>query len=79
MASLLFPKLFPNSRGDPTNKIRFKEVSETLAINHLIKVVAKNSNGEEYYPVASHPGFKFWFYDRLRRHRSLDQCKVYMA
>jgi len=78
MATLLFPKLFPNGKGDPTNKVRKKEVSETLAINHLIKVVANNSKGEQYYPVASHPRFKFWFYDRLRRHRSLAQCKVYM-
>ncbi len=78
MASLLFQKLFPNGKGDPTNKIRIKEISETLAINHLIKVVANNSNGEQYYPIASHPRFKFWFYDRLRRHRSLEQCKIYM-
>ena len=34
MASLLFPKLFPNGKGDPTNKIRIKEVSETLAIEN---------------------------------------------
>ena len=78
MASLLFPKLFPNGKDDPTNKIRIKEVSETLAINHLIKVVANNSLEEQYYPIASHLRFKFWFYDRLRRHRSLEQCKIYM-
>lgn len=59
MASLLFPKLFPNCKGDPTNRVRRKEVSETLAINHLIKVVANNSYGNQYYPIASHPRFKF--------------------
>ncbi len=78
MATLLFPKLFPNGKGDPTNKIRVKDVSETLAINHLMKVVVKNSQGNDYYPIASHPRFKFWMYDRLRRHRSLEQCKIYM-
>jgi hypothetical protein len=79
MASLLFPKLFPNGKGDPTNKSRQIEVSETQAINHLIKVVANNSKNEQYYPIASHPRFKFWYYDRLRRHRSLEQCKIYMT
>jgi hypothetical protein len=57
---------------------RREEVSESLACKHLLKFVCKNSKGELYYPFASHPRFKFWFYDRIRRHRSLDQCKVYL-
>ena len=75
----MFPKLFPNGKGDPTKKDRLQEVSETLAIKHLIKVVTKSANTDQlYYPYAQHPRFKFWFYDRLRRHRSLKQCKVFM-
>jgi hypothetical protein len=79
ICSLLFPKLFPNGMGDPTKKSRLKYVSESLAIQHLMKVVSKSSQtGEFYYPVAQHPRFKFWYYDRLRRHRTLDQAKVYI-
>ena len=37
-----------------------------------------NSKNEYYYPFASHPRFKFFAYDRLRRHRTIDQCSVYM-
>jgi hypothetical protein len=78
ICSLLFPKLFPNGRGDPTNKVRRIDVTESLGFKHLLKTAAVNSNGEFYYPWAQHQRFKFWAYDRLRRHRSLEQCKVYL-
>jgi len=35
-------------------------------------------NGEYYFPFAEHQRFKFWAYDRLRRHRSLSQARVFM-
>ena len=43
-----------------------------------MKYACKDSKGNYYYPFAQHPRFKFWCYDRLRRHRSLEQSKVYM-
>jgi hypothetical protein len=65
--------------GDPTKKSRLRYVNESLAIQHLMKVVSKNSQTcEFYYPVAQHPRFKYWFYDRLRQHKTLDQAKVYI-
>ncbi|CAF0951603.1 unnamed protein product [Brachionus calyciflorus] len=69
---------FPKNIGDPTLKSRLKEVTETLGFKHLLKCVTKHSNGFNYYHFAQHPRFKFWAYDRIRRHRSLDQCKVFM-
>ena len=55
------------------------EVSETNAVKHLMKYAATHSKTKNYYyPFASHPRFKFWFYDRIRRHRSLEQAKVYL-
>jgi hypothetical protein len=36
------------------------------------------STNKFYYPFAQHQRFKFWFYDRIRRHRTLDQSKVYL-
>lgn len=36
LASLLFPKLFPNGAGDPTRKARLRHVTETQGIKfHL--------------------------------------------
>jgi hypothetical protein len=89
MCSLLFPKLFPTGKADPTKTSKFKfnfqfkgrrkEFTETVGFKHLLKTVSKRaSNGEFYYPYAEHPRFKFWSYDRLRRHRSLDQARIFM-
>lgn len=44
----------------------------------MIKYACHNSKGELYYPFVSHGRFKFWAYDRLRRHRGLDQTKIYL-
>ena len=79
LASMCFPSLFPNGLGDPTKKSRQIEVSETDGFKHLLKYSTLNTKTNEmYYPFAKHPRFKFWAYDRLRRHRSLDQTKIYL-
>ncbi len=78
LCSLLFPKLFMLGFGDPTKKIRCKEVTETQGFKHLMKFACLNSAGKYYYPFAQHPRFKFWAYDRIRRHRTLGQCKIYL-
>ena len=76
--TLSFPKLFPLGLADPIRKARLIDVSETDAYRHLIKYACKNSEGDFYYPFAEHPRFLFYAYDRLRRHRTLDQSKVYL-
>ena len=54
-------------------------VSESEAFRHLLKYVTKKSNTDHfYYPFAEHPRFKFWAYDRIRRHRSMDQSTIYL-
>ncbi|CAF1095519.1 unnamed protein product [Brachionus calyciflorus] len=79
LCSLAFPKLLPNDAGDPTRKARIKDVSEALGFKHLMKSVAKSYKNEEfYYAWAKHQKFKFWAYDRLRRHMSLEQCKIFL-
>jgi hypothetical protein len=79
LCSMAFPSLFPHCLGDPTIKQRQIHVSETDGYSHLLKYVCKKSTtGEFYYPYVEHPRFKFWAYDRLRRHRALDQSNVYL-
>ncbi len=73
ICALAFPKLFILGKGDPTKKARLAFVSETDGFKHLLKFACKNSMNEYYYPFATHPRFKFYAYDRLRRHRALDQ------
>ena len=58
---------------------RLAEVSETEGFKHLLKYSTKRlKDNEYYYPFAQHPRFKFWAYDRIRRHRSLAQSKIYL-
>jgi hypothetical protein len=79
LCSLVFPSLFPYGKGDPTKKSRLQKVSETDGFKHLLRYTTLNSQTNlQYYPFAKHPRFKFWAYDRLRRHRSLDQAKIYL-
>lgn len=78
LLTLAFPKLFPLGKADPTNKQRLIKVDETEAYRHLMKYLCKDSKGEFYYPFAQHPRFLFYVCDRLRRHITLDQCKVYL-
>lgn len=75
----MFPKLFPNCFGDPTIKSRRHYVSETDAYRHLLKFACNRSgSGHLYYPFAEHPRFMFYVNDRLMRHRSFSQSKIYL-
>ncbi len=77
--SLTFPSLFPLGLADPTKKARQACVSETEAYHHLLKYATTHTETNKlYYPFVVHPRFKFWAYDRLRRHRALDQSKIYL-
>ena len=79
LCSLTFPSLFPLGLADPTKKARLVEVSETDGVKHLLKYATVHTTSQEmYYPFVKHPRFKFWSYDRLRRHRALEQSKVYL-
>ncbi len=79
LCSMTFPSLFPLGKADPTKTNRKEEVSETDGFKHLLKYVTKHtSTNEFYYPFVKHPRFKFWAYDRIRRHRALDQSRIYL-
>ena len=54
-------------------------VSETEAYRHLIKYSCKRyGTDQNYYPFAEHPRFMFYVNDRLTRHRSFAQSKIYL-
>jgi len=79
LCSLAFPAIFPYGTGDPTKKARRFEISETDGFNHLLKYATKNAvDNQLYYPFVQHSRFKFWAYDRIRRHRALNQAKIYL-
>ena len=82
LASLAFPSLFPDTKGDPTNLSLQREIasSETQSFSEKIKHLIKfaEQKGNLYYRFAAHPRFAFWAYNMLYRRRLLGQGSFYI-
>ena len=74
LATMSFPTLFPDARGDPTNHATNRNIAENETkafapkIKDLIKF-AENINGKWIYRFAAHPRFPYWSYNMLYRRR----------
>ena len=66
LATMAFPTLFPNGKGDPTNQALTRDVSLLERIRHLIKF-AENVNGKWVYRFACHPRFFYWAFNMIQR------------
>jgi len=83
LASMAFPTLFPDGKGDPTNSAIFSDTAENPTeafakkLKHLIKF-AERINGKWVYRFASHPRFAYWAYNMLYRRRILGQGGFYL-
>ena len=85
LASLCFPTLFPDTKGDTTNSSTVRNISNSNCetesfsekIKHLIKFCEKIDN-KWVYRFASHPRFAFWAYNILYRRRLLGQGNYYI-
>jgi len=83
LASMAFPTLFPDAKGDPTNNAILTAIgtseSESFAekVKHLIKF-AENIDGQWFFRFAAHPRFPFWAYNMLYRRRLLSQGNFYL-
>ena len=83
LASLAFPTLFPDGKGDPTNSAVVSDISsnETQSfaekLKHLIKF-AEHKDGQWVYRFASHPRFAYWAYNILYRKRILGQSNFFL-
>ena len=83
LASMSFPTLFPDGKGDPTNNAIIyntsDNVTETFALKlkHLIKF-GENIDRKWVYRFASHPRFGYWAYNMLYRRRILGQGSFFL-
>ena len=65
LATLAFPTLFPDSKGDPTNNTIQRQISHSETdsfsqkLKHLIKF-GEQKNGKWFYRFAKHPRFGYW-------------------
>ncbi len=77
LATLAFPTLFPNGKGDPTNPSLLKDIPLGERVKHLIKF-AEHINGKWIYRFASHPRFCYWAFNMIQRKRTLPQSGIFL-
>ena len=65
VATMAFPTLFPDGKGDPTNQFTIRSISDSdtdsfaQELKHSMKF-AENINGKWVYRFAAHPRFGYW-------------------
>ncbi|XP_020896155.1 uncharacterized protein LOC110235051 [Exaiptasia diaphana] len=77
LATMAFPTLFPDGKGDPTNQALARDVSLLDRVRHLIKF-AEKVNGKWVYRFASHPRFSYWALNMIQRKRTLEQTGIFL-
>jgi len=77
LATMVFPTLFPDGEGDPTNSARMRDVTLGDKIKHLIKF-AEYNNGKWTYRFANHPRFAYWAFNMIQRHILFSQGNIFL-
>ena len=77
LATLAFPTLFPDGKGDPTNPSLHQDMQLGERIKHLLKYTEKK-DGRWIYRFASHPRFAYWAFNMIGRKRILQQTGIFL-
>ena len=77
LATMAFPTLFPDGKGDPTNQALVRDVPLLEKIKHLIKF-AEKTDLKWVYRFASHPRFSYWAFNMIQRMRTLQQTGIFL-
>lgn len=77
LATMAFPSLFPDGKGDPTNPSLLRDVTLQDRIKHLLKF-AENSDEKWVYRFANHPRFSYWSLNMILRKRTLQQTRIFL-
>ena len=75
LATMAFPTLFPDGKGDPTNPQLIRDVHFADKIKHIVKVGRKTETGW-IYPFANHPRFSYQALNMIQRKRALQQGTI---
>lgn len=78
LATMAFPTLFPDGKGDPLDPSLLREVSLLEKVKHLIRFAEKTDNGQWVYRFARHPRFAYWAFDMIQRKRVLQQSGIFL-
>ena len=77
LATMAFPTLFPDGKGDPINQAVLRDVPLHEKIKHLIKF-AKIIDNKWVYRFASHPRFSYWAFNMIIRNKTLQQSSIFL-
>lgn len=77
LATLAFPTLFPDAKGDPTNPSLLKDIPLGEKVKHLIKF-GENIHGKWHYRFSIHPRFSYWPFNMIQRKRILQQSGIFL-
>ena len=77
LATMAFPTLFPDGKGDLTNPSLMRYLSLQEKIQHLLKF-AEKKEGKWIYRFASHSRFPYWAFDMILRKRTLQQTGIFL-
>ena len=77
LATLAFPTLFPDGKGDPTNPSLHRDVPLAERVKHLLRF-GENIDGKWLYRFASHPRFAYWALNMIKRKRILHQTGIFL-
>ena len=77
LATMAFPTLFPDGKGDPTNSALLRDVPLQERIKHLLKF-AEIIDGKWVYRFANHPRFSYWAFNMIQRKRILQQSGIFL-
>ena len=77
LATMAFPTLFSDGKGDPTNQSILRNVPLQERIKHLLKF-AEFVDGKWVYRFANHPRFSYWAFNMIHRKRILQQSGIFI-
>ena len=77
LATMAFPTLFPDGKGDPTNQSILRNVPLQERIKHLLKF-AEFIDGKWVYRFANHARFSYWAFNMIHRKRILQQSGIFL-
>ena len=77
LATMAFPTLFPDGKGDPTNPTLYIDIPLSGRIQHLIKF-AECIGNRWVYRFANHPRFTYWALNMVQRKRTLQQSSIFL-
>ena len=77
LATMAFPTLFPDGKGEPTNQGLLRDVPLQERVKHPLKF-AENTDGKWVYRIANHPRFAYWAFNMIQRKRILQQSGIFL-